>query len=86
MARPVAAIPINAPSSAQSRVFLGATSLPSMVAERGIEVDYSTVQLLPVLANAFRLRKRPVGQSWRMDETYIHVRVSWKSLHRTTRQ
>ena len=28
---------------------------------------------LPVLAKAFRRRKRPLGMSWRMDETYIKV-------------
>jgi transposase-like protein len=38
-------------------------------------VDYSTVlrcaiKLLPVLEKAFRCHKRPVGKSWRFDETY----------------
>ncbi|SIT49378.1 hypothetical protein BN2475_1380003 [Paraburkholderia ribeironis] len=46
-----------------------------MMAERGIEVDHSTVhrwviKLLPVLEKAFRRRQRPVGNSGRMDETY----------------
>jgi putative transposase len=31
------------------------------------------MKMLPVLAAAFRRRKRPVGSSWRMDETYIKV-------------
>ncbi|MEO7128003.1 MAG: IS6 family transposase, partial [Rhodoferax sp.] len=31
---------------------------------------------------AFRRRKRPVGSSWRMDETYIKVRGQWKYLYR----
>jgi putative transposase len=48
--------------------------IEEMVAERGICVDHSTVhrwalKLLPVLEKAFRRRKRPVGKSWRMDET-----------------
>jgi hypothetical protein len=52
--------------------------LEEMMAERGIAVDHSTVhrwalKLLPVLEKAFRRRKRPVGKSWRMDETYIRV-------------
>ncbi|PRX84435.1 DDE-type integrase/transposase/recombinase, partial [Paraburkholderia sp. BL25I1N1] len=58
-----------------------------MLAERGISVDHSTVhrwgiKLLPVLEKAFRRRKRPVGKSWRMDETYVKVRGQWKYLYR----
>jgi transposase-like protein len=37
---------------------------------------------LPVLAAVFRQRKRPVGGSWRMDETYIQVSGQWKYLYR----
>jgi transposase-like protein len=62
--------------------------LEEMMAERGISVDHSTVhrwaiKLLPVLEKAFRRRKRPVGKSWRMDETYIKVKGQWKYLYRT---
>jgi putative transposase len=61
--------------------------LEEMMAERGISVDHSTVhrwalKLLPVLEKAFRRRKRPVGKSWRMDETYIRVKGEWKYLYR----
>jgi putative transposase len=61
--------------------------LEQMMAERGISVDHSTVhrwalKLLPVLEKAFRRCKRPVGRSWRMDETYIRVRGEWKYLYR----
>lgn len=38
--------------------------------------------LLPVLAAVFRRRKRPVGSSWRMDETYILVGGKWKYPYR----
>jgi putative transposase len=38
--------------------------------------------MLPVLAVVFRRRKRPVGQSWRMDETYVKVSGQWKYLYR----
>ena len=38
--------------------------------------------MLPVLAAVFRTRKRPVGSSWRMDETYIMVSGQWKYLYR----
>ena len=49
-----------------------------MMQERGVFVDHSTVnrwaiKMLPVLAAVFRKRKRPVGGSRRMDETYIKV-------------
>jgi len=61
--------------------------LEQMMAERGIAVDHSTVhrwamKLLPVLEKAFRCRKRPVGKTWRMDETYIKVKGQWKYLYR----
>ncbi|OUL95583.1 IS6 family transposase, partial [Paraburkholderia hospita] len=56
-------------------------------AERGVSVDHSTVhrwaiKLLPALEKTFRGRKRPVGKSWRMDETYIRVKAEWRYLYR----
>jgi len=58
-----------------------------MMQERGVFVDHSTVhrwaiKILPVMAAVFRRRKRPVGASWRMDETYIKVAGKWKYLYR----
>jgi transposase-like protein len=58
-----------------------------MMAERGIAVDHSTVhrwaiKLLPVLEKAFRRCKRAVGESWRMDETYVKIRGEWRYLYR----
>ncbi len=58
---------------------LSLRDLEEMMAERGIEVNHSTVhrwaiKLLPVLEKAFRRRQRLVGNSWRMDETYILVK------------
>src|SRR5260370_6682749 len=65
---------------------LSLRNLEEMMAERGINVDHSTVhrwaiKLLPVLEKAFRRRKRPVGKSWRVDETYIKVKGQWKYLY-----
>ena len=61
--------------------------IEAMMAERGVFVDHATVhrwsiKILPVLAAVFRRRKRPVGMSWRMDETYIKVGGQWKYLYR----
>ena len=57
------------------------------MAERGVRVDHATIhrwalKILPVLARVFRRCKRPVGLSWRMDETYILVAGHWKYLYR----
>jgi putative transposase len=61
--------------------------IEELMAERGVGVDHSTlhrwsIKILPVLAAAFRLRKRAVGTSWRMDETYVKVSGQWKYLYR----
>jgi len=57
------------------------------MAERGVSVDHATVhrwalKMLSVLAAVFRQRKRPVGGSWRMDETYVLVIGQRKHLYR----
>ena len=61
--------------------------IEEMMTERGVHVDHATVhrwsiKILPVLAAVFRTRKRQVGGSWRMDETYILVSGQWKYLYR----
>ena len=66
---------------------LSLRQLEEMMAERGISVDHATVhrwaiKIVPMLAAVFRRRKRPVGKSWRMDETYIKVHGQWKYLYR----
>ncbi|UIN02547.1 IS6 family transposase [Yersinia ruckeri] len=55
--------------------------------ERGADVDHSTVQkwvvhYAPKLEQSFRKRKKPVGRSWKMDETYIKVNGKWVYLYR----
>jgi transposase-like protein len=61
--------------------------LEEMMEERGVEVDHSTLnrwvlKYVPQLDQEFRARKRPVGSSWRMDETYVRVKGAWKYLYR----
>jgi transposase-like protein len=61
--------------------------LEEMMEERGVEVDHSTlnrwvVKYAPLLEKQFRARKRSIGSSWRLDETYVTVKGCWKYLYR----
>ena len=61
--------------------------LEEMMHERGVFVDHSTInrwaiRFLPLIEKEFRKYKRPVGTSWRMDETYIKVKGVWTFLYR----
>src|SRR5499426_3490953 len=58
-----------------------------LMEERGVPVDHATIQRWVVkyssqLEEVFHRRKRPVGHSWRMDETYIRVKGEWRYLYR----
>ena len=57
------------------------------MAERGVFGDHSTlhrwsIKMLPGLARVFRRRKRPVGPSWRMDETDVEISGQRRYLYR----
>lgn len=61
--------------------------IEELMHERGVFVDHTTIhrwslKILPVLAAVLRRCKRPVGSSWRMDETYVLVAGEWKYLYR----
>ena len=62
--------------------------IEELMAERGLEVDHSTVQrwvvkYAPQLEKEFRKKhKRKVGSSWRMDETYVKIKGKWYYLYR----
>ena len=69
------------------RYKLSYRDLEEMMAERGVHVDHATinrwvVEFSPMLAWQARHHRKPVGKSWRMDETYIKVRGQWKYLYR----
>ncbi|MDP5220824.1 IS6 family transposase [Ruegeria sp. 2205SS24-7] len=61
--------------------------LEEIMAERGVSVDYATlnrwvVKYSPLAARAAQKRKANTAESWRMDETYIKVRGEWVYLYR----
>jgi hypothetical protein len=61
--------------------------IEEMMGERGVSVERSTInrwaiRFLPVIEKLSRKHKRQVGTSWRMDETYIKVKGTWKYLYR----
>jgi transposase-like protein len=58
-----------------------------MMGERGVAVDHSTlnrwvVTYAPEIEKQFRHHQRPVGRSWRMDETYVKIKGKWAYLYR----
>jgi putative transposase len=58
-----------------------------LMQERGVSVDHATINRWVLkyssqLEEAFHQRKRPVGRSWRMDETYIKVKGERRYLYR----
>src|SRR5207344_1737755 len=58
-----------------------------MMGERGVAVDPSTlnrwvIKYAPEFEKAFRRRQRPVGRSWRLDETYVKIKGKAAYLYR----
>jgi putative transposase len=61
--------------------------LEELMQERGVLIDHTTInrwvlKYTPWLEETFHRRKRSVGRSWRMDETYIKVKGQWHYLYR----
>jgi putative transposase len=53
--------------------------LEEMMGERGVTVEHSTlnrwvIKYAPEFEKVFRRRQRPVGRSWRLDETYVKIK------------
>jgi len=61
--------------------------LVAMMAERGVMVAHSTIlrwvtRYVPEYEKRWNRFSRPVGTSWRTDETYISIRGKWHHLYR----
>ncbi len=69
------------------RFSLSYRDLEEMASIRGAQIDHATLQrwvikFVPLIDTAVRKRKKPVSNSWRMDETYIKVNGVWVYLYR----
>jgi transposase, IS6 family len=69
------------------RYGLSYRDLEEMMAERGVEVDHSTIarwvlHFSPILNDLIRREMRRPNRSWRVDETYVRVAGRWTYLYR----
>ena len=69
------------------RFSLSYRDLEEMASIRGVVIDHATLQrwlirFVPLIDQEVRKRKKPVGSSWRMDETYIKINGKWVYLNR----
>jgi putative transposase len=69
------------------RFSLSYRELEEMASIRGAKIDHATLQrwlikFAPLIDRAVRKRKKSIGNSWRMDETYIKVNGKWVYLYR----
>ena len=69
------------------RFGLSHRDLEELLAERGIEVDHVTIyrwvqRFTPLLAEPARPCRRPIGDRWWIDETYLKVGGRWRYVHR----
>ena len=69
------------------RYALSYRDVEEILKDRGIAVDPATIQRLVykfalIFEQEFRKRKKRVGTSWRMDETYLKVTGKWHYYYR----
>lgn len=69
------------------RYALSYRDVEELMEERGIKLDHATVQRWVIkhsasLEQAFRKKKKRVGTSWRMDETYLKIKGKNRYLYR----
>ena len=58
-----------------------------MMAERGITLTHTTIlrwvqRYVPEFEKRWSRYARPVGDSWRVDETYLKIKGQWVYLYR----
>jgi IS6 family transposase len=73
------------------RFGLSYRDVEELLAERGIEVDHVTVyrwvvRFTPLLGEAARPCRHPVGDRWQVDETYVKVAGRWRYVYRAIDQ
>ena len=73
------------------RFGLSYRDVEELLAERGIEVDHVTVyrwvvRFTPLLGEAARPCRHPVGDRWQADETYVKVAGRWRYVYRAIDQ
>ncbi len=73
------------------RFALSYRDVEELLAERGIQVDHTTVyrwvqRFTPLLAEAARPCRHAVGSRWEVDETYIKVAGQWRYVYRAIDQ
>src|SRR5215207_4473731 len=73
------------------RYRLSYADVAEWLAERGLRVDRSTIyrwvqRFLPQFQAAVRANRRPVGDRWRVDETYCRLNGRWAYCYRAIDQ
>lgn len=61
--------------------------LEEMMFERGLSIDHTTIyrcvqRFAPILERKCRAKLKLTNDSWRVDETYVKVKVEWLYLYR----
>src|SRR3974377_2041231 len=69
------------------RYKLSFRDLVEMVAERGLSLAHTTImhwiqRYVPEFEKRCNRFARPVGRSWRVDETYVKIKGRWTYLYR----
>jgi putative transposase len=69
------------------RFSLSYRDIEEILKDRGLGVDHATIQrwvikYTPELEKSFHRKKRRIGKSWRLDETYIKVKGKWTYYYR----
>src|SRR4029434_2050592 len=73
------------------RFALSYRDVEELLAERGMEVDHTTVyrwvqRFTPLLTEAARPCRHAVGDRWQVDETYVKVAGRWRYVYRAIDQ